>query len=260
MSPKPLFPWIGGKTRLSKKIIPLFPAHTCYCEPFAGAAGIFFAKEPSKVEVLNDINGDLINLYRVVQNHLEEFVKQFKWLLTSRQQFNNYKQSSTELLTDIQRAARFYYLQKNAFGGHVENQTFGISPTRAPRLNLLRIEEELSMGHLRLSGIYAEHLAWDKCIERYDREETLFFCDPPYFKTAGYGVSFGMEQYQKMAELAKSIKGKMVITVNDCPEMREVFSDPALHIATEEINYTCGNNRKQPQKKATELIILNYQQ
>jgi DNA adenine methylase len=84
---KPIIPWMGGKRRLSKYILPIIPEHTCYVEPFAGAAAILFLKAPSKVEVINDINLDLITLYRVVQNHLEEFIRQYKWSLTSRKMF-----------------------------------------------------------------------------------------------------------------------------------------------------------------------------
>jgi DNA adenine methylase len=82
-----IVPWIGGKGRLADKLLPLFPAHQCYVEPFAGAAALFFRKRPAPAEVLNDINGDLVNLYRVVQHHLEEFIRQFKWALTSRKIF-----------------------------------------------------------------------------------------------------------------------------------------------------------------------------
>lgn len=82
---KPIIPWVGGKRRLAKHILPLFPAHECYVEPFAGGAALFFLKTAAEVEVLNDINGDLVNLYRVVKHHLEEFVRQFKWALISRQ-------------------------------------------------------------------------------------------------------------------------------------------------------------------------------
>ena len=114
---KPIIPWIGGKRRLARHILPLFPAHTCYVEPFCGAAALFFRKAPAKAEVLNDINGELVNLYRVVQHHLEEFLRQFKWALTSRQIFKWLQATPPEPLTDIQRAARFFYLQKNAFGG-----------------------------------------------------------------------------------------------------------------------------------------------
>lgn len=83
----PVIPWIGGKRRLAKTILPLFPEHTCYVEPFAGAAALFFLKQPSKSEVLNDVNGDLVNLYRVIKHHLEEFLGQFKWALSSRKMF-----------------------------------------------------------------------------------------------------------------------------------------------------------------------------
>ena len=74
----PIIPWIGGKRRLARHILPLFPAHGCYVEPFCGAAALYFMKDPAKAEVLNDINGELVNLYRVVQHHLEEFLRQFK--------------------------------------------------------------------------------------------------------------------------------------------------------------------------------------
>ncbi len=176
---KPIVPWIGGKRRLAKRILPLFPSHECYVEPFAGGAALYFTKVPCDVEVLNDINGELINLYRVVKHHLEEFIRQFKWALVSRQNYGWLKQTPIETLTDIQRAARYYYLQKMAFGGKVANQTFGTATTVPPRLNLLRIEEELSSAHLRLARTYIEHLPWDECIRRYDRPHTLFYLDPP---------------------------------------------------------------------------------
>ena len=99
---KPIIPWMGGKRRLAKDILPLIPAHTCYVEPFVGGAAIYFMKEPSKVEVLNDINGELVNLYRVLKHHLEEFLKQFKWALHSRQMFEWEKLTDPRILTDIQ--------------------------------------------------------------------------------------------------------------------------------------------------------------
>ncbi|PXX73975.1 Site-specific DNA methylase [Pseudomonas sp. LAMO17WK12:I10] len=74
----PIIPWMGGKRRLADRLIPLFPPHECYVEVFAGGAALYFMRpQPAPVEVLNDINGDLVTLYRVVQNHLEEFVRQF---------------------------------------------------------------------------------------------------------------------------------------------------------------------------------------
>lgn len=251
----PIVPWIGGKRRLAKHLLPLFPDHQCYVEPFAGGAALFFLKEPSEVEVLNDINGELINLYRVVKFHLGELVQQFRWALISRQMYAWQQATPPEPLTDIQRAARFLYLQKMAFGGKVASQTFGTATTTPPRLNLLRIEEDLSAAHLRLSRTYIEHLAWDACIKRYDRPHTLFYLDPPYWSTEGYGVDFPLAEYAKMAELARTIKGRMIISVNDIPEMRAAFAGLAVQEVS--INYTVGGNKK-AKAPSGELIFKNW--
>ena len=248
----PVIPWIGGKRRLAGKIIPQIPLHQCYVEPFCGAAAIFFLKEQSKVEVINDINPDLITLYRVLQHHLEEFVRQFKWSLTSRQIYAWLKETPPEVLTDIQRAARFYYLQKLSFGGKVDGRVFGTACSSPPRLNLLRLEEDLSQAHLRLARTTIEHLPWEKCITKYDRDYTFFYCDPPYYGTEGYGVQFGLSEYDKMAQLPKTIKGKMMISVNDIPEMRTAFA--GLNMESVGIHYTVGGNRAE----SKELIIRNW--
>lgn len=202
---KPIVPWIGGKRRLAKHLLPIFPEHTCYVEPFCGAAALFFLKPISQVEVLNDINGDLVCLYRVVQNHLEEFCRQFKYALISRQIYGWLSDTPPEVLTDIQRAARFFYLQKLGFGGKVSGRTFGTATTSPPRMNLTRIEEDLSQAHIRLARVYVEHRSWSACVEKYDRAETFFYLDPPYWKTEGYGVAFPFEEYQRLAEAMRSM-------------------------------------------------------
>ena len=254
MTHHPVIPWIGGKRRLANHILPLVPAHTCYVEPFCGAAAIFFLKPASHTEVLNDINGDLVNLYRVLKHHLEELVRQFKWALTSRQVWEWNKMTRPETLTDIQRAARFYYLQKLAFGGKVSGQNFGTSATAPPKLNLLRLEEDMSQAHMRLQACTVEHLGWADCVERYDRPGALFYCDPPYWQTEGYGVEFGFDEYRRMAALAKAIKGKMIISLNNHPDIRKVFA--GLPMSTLAINYTlAGSNRPAARK---ELIIKNW--
>ncbi|MFP7326967.1 DNA adenine methylase [Serratia marcescens] len=248
----PIIPWVGGKRRLAKHLLPLFPEHKCYVEPFCGGAALFFRKDASKVEVINDINGELINLYRVVKNHLEEFVRQFKWALSSRQLFEWEKATPVDVLTDIQRAARFYYLQNMAFGAKIEGQTFGTATTAPVGVNLLRLEENLSAAHLRLARTTIEHLSWLECIEKYDRPHTLFYLDPPYWGTQGYGVEFRLDQYDAIASMARTIKGNMIISVNDIPEMRQAFS--GLHIEAVDLKYSIGSNRYQ----GKELIIRNF--
>jgi DNA adenine methylase len=251
---QPIIPWMGGKRRLIKQILPLFPEHHTYVEPFCGGAAVYFSKPESAVEVINDYNGELVNLYRVIKHHLEEFLRHFKWALISRQEYLLNQQSNPVTLTDIQRASRFYYLQKLAFGGKVIGQTFGTAVTSPPKLNLMRIEEDLSQAHLRLARTYIEHLDWSKCIRKYDREKTLFYLDPPYWDTAGYGIDFGFEQYQLMAELARTIQGKMVISVNDIPAMREVFQ--GFSMKSLDIRYTVGgSNSASPTR---ELLIWNW--
>lgn len=250
----PIVPWIGGKRRLAKHILPLFPDHLCYVEPFCGAAALYFLKVPAKVEVINDINGELVNLYRVVKHHLDPLVQEFRWALTSRQMFKWLQATPPEPLTDIQRAARFFYLQKNAFGGKVSGQTFGTATAVPPRLNLLRLEEDLSAAHLRLSATYIENLDWAECIRRYDRPGTLFYCDPPYWGTEGYGVGFGLEQYDRLADLARAIQGKMVVSVNDIPEMRAAFK--GLEMQRVELTYTVAAAGKR--QRSGELIIRNF--
>lgn len=173
--------WVGGKSKLTSTIIPLIPKHSCYVEVFAGAAWVLFRKEPSKVEVINDINGDLITLYRVIQNHLEEFVRYYKWSLISREEFDRLQRVDESTLTDIQRAARFYYLVKNAFGAKIVGQCFGVASSSKPRLNLLRLEEDLSEAHLRLSRVTIENLPYDQLIKRYDGKDVFFYIDPPYW-------------------------------------------------------------------------------
>lgn len=251
----PLVPWIGGKRRLAKHIVPLLPAHTSYVEPFAGAAGIFFCKPPSECEVLNDINGELVNLYRVVQHHLEEFCRMFKWALVSRKMFEWEQMKAPETLTDIQRAARFFYLQKLSFGARVEKQNYGVVTNSPPRLNLLRIEEDLSSAHMRLAAVHIEHLNWAACIERYDTADTIFYLDPPYWETEGYGVEFGLEQYDRMAKLARTVRGKMLISINDHPAMRQAFN--GLPTQTVPIKYTVGGGQGVERQ---ELIIRNTEE
>lgn len=251
---KPIIPWLGGKRRLADKILPLFPKHSCYVEPFAGGAALLFARpEPAKVEVLNDVNGDLVNLYRVVQHHLEEFVRQFKWALSSRQMFKWQKEARPETLTDIQRAARFYYLMQNCFSGKLEGMTFGTATTSPPGLNLLRLEETLSAAHLRLARIFVEHLSWQECVKRYDRPHTFFYMDPPYWATAGYGVEFGIEQYTAMADAMRTMKGRALVSVNDHPEMRQAFAGFPMQVL--DIRYTVGGGSGVPRR---ELLIQSW--
>lgn len=255
--PNPIIPWPGGKRRLVRHLFPHFPQHECYVEPFAGgAAALLLRPHPAPVEILNDINGELIRLYRCVRHHLDEFIRQFRWALVSRQMFEWAQMERPETLTDIQRAARFYYLQKFAFGGKVHGQNFGTIATGAgPRLNLLRIEEELSAVHLRLANVVIEHLAWHDCITRYDRPGTFFYLDPPYWETEGYGVDFGWAEYERLAAAMRSMKGRSLLSINDHPRIRELFA--GFTIVPVHLRYTIARE-KSADGLAGELIVKSW--
>ncbi|WP_136414417.1 DNA adenine methylase [Herbaspirillum sp. ST 5-3] len=249
----PIIPWIGGKRRLADRLIPQFPPHICYVEVFAGGAALYFMRPPAPVEVINDVNGELVNLYRVVKHHLEEFVRQFKYALSSRDVFKWLQDTPPETLTDIQRAARFFYLQQQAFGGKVEGQNWGTATT-APPINLLRIEENLSAAHLRLAQAYIENLDWAACIDRYDRPHTFFYMDPPYWETEGYGVAFGLDQYEKMAGKLRSMKGKAIVSLNDHPDIRRIFA--GFQIDTVPIQYSVAGGGKAVDRQ--EVVIYSW--
>lgn len=249
----PIIPWQGGKRRLVNHLLPQFPPHKCYVEVFAGGAALYWAKQPAEVEVINDVNGELITLYKVVKHHPEEFVRQFKWALSSRDVFKWLKETRPETLTDIQRAARFFYLQQHAFGGKVDGQNWGTATT-APPMNFMRIEQNLSDAHLRLSQAYIENLDWAACIKRYDRPHTLFYLDPPYWETAGYGVPFEFDQYELMASLMREMKGKAILSINDHPDIRRAFGE--FQMQELDIDYTIAGGGKAAERK--ELIIYSW--
>jgi DNA adenine methylase len=246
--------YIGGKSQLSRQIIEKIPSHSTYVECFSGAAWVFFRKIPSKYEVINDKDGDLVSFYRVLQNHFEEFIKQFKWLVMSRQwwtEWNN--QLGTGGLTDIQRAARYYYVQRQCFGGKVRGRTFGTQTEHAPRINLIRMEEELSDVHFRLSKVMIENLDYKDLVNRYDKPESFFYLDPPYYKAPFYMYNMELPDFVTMVELLKKVTGKFMLSINDHPDIVEIFKD--FIIEKVDVNYSVQSSGDCIGK---ELIIRNY--
>jgi DNA adenine methylase len=253
---KSFIAYMGGKSLLTKKIIPKIPEHHCYCEVFAGAAWLLFKKEESEVEIINDININLVTLYRVIKHHLEEFIRYLKWILVARDEFDRFKQENPESLTDIQRAVRFYYLLKSGFAARIENPSFSIAVSSKPRFNLLRIEEELSAVHLRLSRVYVENKPYEKVLTQYDRPDTFFYVDPPYYECENYygkGI-FDRSDFNKLRDILASIEGKFIMSINNTKEIRGLFKD--FKIETVDTTYSAGGANKK--KQVQELLIMNY--
>ena len=152
------FKWVGGKSRLRKHIIPLIPTHTCFVDLFAGAAWVLFGKPPSDVEVLNDIDGDVVNFFRVVKEKPEELIASFEWELVARSEFEHLAEQDLTTLTDIQRAHRFYYLIMAGWGGELNYPRFQTSITDGGHGNRLigalkTLRERLQPVHDRLRTV-----------------------------------------------------------------------------------------------------------
>ncbi len=228
-STRPPAPWIGGKRVLAPRLVELISTtpHRLYAEPFVGMGGVFFKRRrvPS-AEVINDRSGDVVNLFRVLQRHYPQFMDTLKFQITSRREFERLKACDPSTLTDLERAARFLYLQKLAFGGKVSGQNFGVSYERGARFNLTKLAPLLEDVHERLSGVTIENLDWLEFIDRYDRPAVLFYLDPPYWGCEDdYGRElFDREQYRLMAERLTRIKGRFILSLNAVQGVFETFS------------------------------------
>lgn len=247
--------WIGGKRQLAARLVGMISAipHVTYAEPFVGMGGVFFRRTAApKSEVINDRNGEVVNLFRILQRHYPQFMDTLKFQITSRREFERLKACNPSTLTDLERAARFLYLQKLAFGGKVKGQNFGISLGQSARFNLTRLAPMLEDVHERLAGVVLENLNWPDFIDRYDRPGTLFYLDPPYFGSEDdYGKAlFGRDQFAALAERLKRLQGRFILSINDVPEMRQVFA--RFELATVELTYSVGGGKG---AAAKELII-----
>lgn len=182
-SARPIAPWIGGKRHLAERIVELIKRvpHEAYAEAFVGQGGVFLRRPfRARAEVINDINGDIVTLFRVLQRHYVAFLEMLKWQLSSRAEFERLASLPPASLTDLERAARFLYLQRTAFGGKVRGQNFGV-PAGPARFDVTKLVPLLEAAHERLAGVTIECLPWHEFVDRYDRAGMLFYFDPPYW-------------------------------------------------------------------------------
>ncbi|MEO5336861.1 MAG: DNA adenine methylase [Magnetospirillum sp. WYHS-4] len=256
-SAKPPAAWLGGKRNLARRIVARIEAipHSTYAEPFLGMGGVFFRRRQApEAEVVNDLNRDVANLFRILQRHFPQFMDTLRFQLTTRTDFNRLVATSPETLTDLERAARFLYLQRTAFGGKVSGRNFGVSPGNGARFNLVTLERDLQDVHERLAGVVIECLPYDRFISRYDRAETLFYLDPPYWGCeADYGRGlFCRDDFAALAEQLAGIKGRFILSLNDTPGVRETFE--RFRIEAVETTYTVARGDR-PQTAREVLIV-----
>jgi DNA adenine methylase len=250
--PSPLS-YIGGKNRLAKQIIEIFPKHTTYVEAFAGGAQVFFQKEPSKVEVLNDLDGEIVNFYRVSQSHHEELLRYFRFSLVSRKSFELHKATDPQSLTDIQRAARYLYLLKNSFASLIRNPNYHYHVIQPPGFNLERLPDLIEKAHKRLERVQIECLPYNEVLKRYDRPATFFYLDPPYWERKLYRYNFSEADFTALEERLRKLHGKFILSLNDLPPVRDLFR--RFRIRPVELAYT---SQKKAGRTYKEVLITNF--
>ena len=219
--------------------------------------GGVFLRRPfrAKAEVINDLDRDVANLFRILQRHLQALMDMLKWQLTGRTEFERLMAENPDSLTDLERAARFLYLQRTAFGGKVAGRTFGTTPSGPGRFDTTKLFALLEGVHERLAGVVIERLPYADFIRRYDRPGTLFYLDPPYHGSeTDYGKGkFGREDFAQLADLLASVQGRFLLSLNDVPAVREIFGRFMLEEVT--TTYSVAGGGAQPGLKARELLI-----
>ncbi|MES2302917.1 MAG: DNA adenine methylase [Pseudomonadota bacterium] len=255
---KPIAPYIGGKRNLAKRLVARINAvpHETYAEVFVGMGGVFLRRDQRpKGEVINDWSEDVSTFFRVIQHHYVPFLDMLRFQITSRAGFEKLLAMEPASLTDLQRSARFLYLQRLAFGGKVNGRGFGVVLGSGARFDVSKAAPMIEAVHERLVGVIVERLPWSAFIARYDRPGTLFYLDPPYYGCENdYGRDmFGREEFTAMAEQLRGIQGRFILSLNDHPEVRRIFA--GFDIDSEQVRYSVGGMDKS--KLAGEVIISN---
>jgi len=226
---RPAAAYIGGKRRLARTVIDRINAmpHDGYAEVFVGMGGVFLRRDHRpRVEVINDFSGDVANLFRILQRHYPQFMETMKFQITSRREFERLAACDPATLTDLERAGRFLYLQRTAFGGKVSGRNFGVDRNGSASFNIARIGPMLEEIHERLAGVTIECLPWQAFLARWDRPGMLFYLDPPYWGNEGdYGRElFSRAEFADMARALRKLRGAFVLSLNDRPEVHETFA------------------------------------
>ncbi len=220
--------YIGGKRNLAARIVDRIERipHAAYYEPFVGLGGVFLKRRSApKAEAINDLSRDVATLFRILQRHLAAFLDTIRWQLTTRADFERLVATDPATLTDLERSARFLFLQRTTYAGKVKGRSFGVSPGLSARFDTTKLGPILEEVHSRLAGVVIECLPWDQFITRYDRPGALFFLDPPYWGSEGYYGEelFSRSEYDRMADVLRGLQGRFLLSLNDTKGVRDVF-------------------------------------
>jgi len=205
------------------------------------------------VEVINDVSQDVATFFRVLQRRYVPFMDMLYWQLTTRADFERLPRTDPATPADLERGARFLYLQRTTYGGKVAGRSFGVSPSTPARLDVTKLAPLLEDAHARLSGVVIECLDWRAFLRRYDRPGALFYLDPPYHGSeTDYGRDlFARADFDALATRLAGMKGRFLPSINDRPETRRIFGRFAIE--TVQTTYTVADRGNG--KKAAELTV-----
>ena len=247
-----LFAYPGGKWPIRHLVVSQFPVHETYVDVFGGSAAILLWKEPSRGEIFNDKNSDIVNFFRVVKHRPAELAERAGYWLHSRAEFDAMRESVAPL-DEIDRAIRFWTLTCDSFGARGKNygtSRLGIHSVTHARDYLIEVSE-------RLKSVHIENLDFTRAIEIYDGPDTFFYLDPPYLDTKGgegHYDQLSKEEWKSLAGMLSEIKGKFLLSSNDHPVVRRLFRRfriRPLQVPTTLSRVKSGATR-------TELLIANY--
>ncbi len=232
------FGWYGGKFSHLGWLLPLLPKAQHYCEPFGGSAAVLINREPSPVETYNDLDGEVVNFFRVLRNQKEELIEAIGLTPFSREEFELAFSQPTEPLSDLERARRFFICARQVRTGLAQTASSGrwahcVLTSRAGMAGAvsrwLGSIEDLSLIAQRLLRVQIEHAPAIEVIKRYDTPETAFYCDPPYPKESRGGSAYEYEmtddQHRELAAVLHSVKGKVALSGYRCDLMDELYGD-----------------------------------
>lgn len=241
----------GGKRQLRNEVIRLMPGHHTFAEVFCGACWVLLGKDPSRREFINDADGELVNFWRVIKQRPERFVEEMKYLFDSREIFKIMKNADACYLSEVVRAVRFYYLNKTSFGAMGTSHNLGASGLK--RLNFKTMQERIDEIWQRLRDVTILNMDFRRCIERLDGKNTLFYLDPPYYGIHGlYKHDLTAEDHVALADCLKNIKGKFILSYNDCGFVRKFYKG----FMTKKVSATYSIRTSG--RKVGELLIINF--
>lgn len=230
---RPPVRYYGGKWRLASWIIQYFPPHITFVEPFCGAASILFRKEPSKFEVINDLNGEVVNFFDVLRSRPEDLIRAIQLTPFSREE---HKRAHDREGNPLERARRFYIRSRQSFGAGEGKYNTGWRFQANNRRGTSVIGEWNDTDHLweaarRLKQVQIECDEALRVIQRFDMPETLFYVDPPYlFETRysdeeRYAHEMSVEDHCQLAESLRRVEGKVILSGYSSPLYQELYPD-----------------------------------